>query len=1111
MKTAFRLPPLVILLLLYPIFAGGDDTDIYFTRNSQSAGAPLVMLALDYRPNLGSTVCTGNDAANCQKLFREIGLAYSEDKVAFFELLRAALKKVIAPLEGVKIGLMMNHKSESNCAGPGQSGCSNGGYILSGFKPIGNSGEAATNKANFHTLLSQIPIPRGGRSHKFQGKELYFELFRYLTGQGIYNGHNGYKDFGDKCAADNLNDDSPDSCKKGDLDFPELAWDTNIENGPNYISPLVDNCSKLFVINFMFGVSQQEKDSDSAIAATKANGGMGLTGKNDNFATVIQYMHDADLADGSFGSAPDLEHLQNVTSFFFVNERQLQQANQKGYASAGGTTSAIPLTGDPERLVKSLEDVFKQVLSISTTFISAAVPVNVFNRSQSLNNVFFGIFQPETTPSWTGNAKRLQLAVNPDNNNLLVLDVTGVESISATDGHIKHTALTFWTDPAGDDVQNADTDKGEVPGKDGRSVARGGAGQKIPGFLSGSPGLSNSDAGARQVFTERPILGADAPTSRLLPLKSNLDDYDSLTAQFLWSKARQQASTGTPWSSSLLWVNASSEDKAEAAKLLKFARGIDENASTDKDDDTVRDWLMGDTMHSKPLPINYGARKTSGDDYSPAIPDVRVLIAGNDGMLHMIRNSVAPGENTTETADGREMWAFIPHRTFANLKDLSDNADAAPHPYGLDGSPVGYIEDHNSNGTIESGDKVYIYIGMRRGGKAYYALDISAPDVPKLLWRLQKTSSGDFDELGLSFSEPTIGTLAWGVDGDGDPVSKPIVIFAGGYDDKKDSEESGSGTNDSEGNAIYIVDAATGTLIWKAKKGTGTASLTVFQHPDLNDSIPSTVTAVDTTGDGNIDRLYVGDTGGVLWRADLPGSESDGSHRAQWSLANVFSAGRHVGEPDRRFFHQPLVITRVLDNSGLFDAIVIGSGDRAHPLETAVQNRLFVFKDRSIVAGAPPTSVKTPSNLADLSSNCLAAGSCNETKQIGITANSPNGWFIELAGNGEKMLATAASRLGTLFFSTYLPAGSSTSCGPVEGTGLSYILRLDNAGGVLDFDTSTDGIERFQESGSGIPSDPVYINIEGNRYITPSNIPQGRFREPLPTLPTRTYWFEMDQ
>ena len=96
-------------------------------------------------------------------------------------------------------------------------------------------------------------------------------------------------------------------------------------------------------------------------------------------------------------------------------------------------------------------------------------------------------------------------------------------------------------------------------------------------------------------------------------------------------------------------------------------------------------------------------------------------------------------------------------------------------------------------------------------------------------------------------------------------------MFAGGYDVNKD-KRGVIGSDDSEGNAMYVVDAETGSLIWKARGGSGGGG-NVFVHSKLVDSIPSTLSVADTDGDGLTDRMLVGDTGGNIWRADIQGDD----------------------------------------------------------------------------------------------------------------------------------------------------------------------------------------------------------------------------------------------
>ncbi len=90
-----------------------------------------------------------------------------------------------------------------------------------------------------------------------------------------------------------------------------------------------------------------------------------------------------------------------------------------------------------------------------------------------------------------------------------------------------------------------------------------------------------------------------------------------------------------------------------------------------------------------------------------------------------------------------------------------------------------------------------------------YAMDISDPDSPSLLWRIDETSSG-FAELGQTWSVPAVTRIPGYRDGNGIP--KPVLVFGAGYDTDKDSQD--IATADTMGRGIFIVDAVTGALVW---------------------------------------------------------------------------------------------------------------------------------------------------------------------------------------------------------------------------------------------------------------------------------------------------------
>ncbi|MDX1509232.1 MAG: hypothetical protein R3358_13185, partial [Woeseiaceae bacterium] len=173
MDTKILKSALTLTLALVVFTAGSanaDDTDIYMNGGAglPPNSEPMVMFSLDYRPNLGSAACNGNE---CDQLIKE-GYMPVQASYTFFDVLKGALKKVMDPLDGVKVGLMLNHDNINNCAGFGRTRCSNGGYIAMGFESF-EENDANGAKARFHSILDAMPIPAGNQSHSYQGKELF--------------------------------------------------------------------------------------------------------------------------------------------------------------------------------------------------------------------------------------------------------------------------------------------------------------------------------------------------------------------------------------------------------------------------------------------------------------------------------------------------------------------------------------------------------------------------------------------------------------------------------------------------------------------------------------------------------------------------------------------------------------------------------------------------------------------------------------------------------------------------------------------------------------------------------------------------------------------------
>jgi type IV pilus assembly protein PilY1 len=727
------------------------------------------------------------------------------------------------------------------------------------------------------------------------------------------------------------------------------------------------------------------------------------------------------------------------------------------------------------------------------------------------------LFLPGGQSSSQGNLKKLKLnrlaftgeagAEEGADSISRVVDVRGnpaFELHGNDKGQLRYDALTFWTDvatlPPGD---------GEMIPRnvDGSVVARGGAGQKIDGFVKYDVeqdqavphfvGDTNGDAPVdgylpRQLFYEPPIglefKPFEANATTLADIKPLLDPASELTDEILLD-------------------------------LIRWARGQD----TDNGKSTARRWLLGEVMHSRPAVLNYGA--TPG--YSVANPNVRLLFGSTDGIFHIVENTDVQGGES-----GREIFGFYPRESVTRIRSRHDAGSASsPRYYGVDGAPVIFKVDRDGNGTLDyrAGDEAYVYFGLRRGGSRYFALEISNPDAdPRLLWQIGPVAGSAFEEMGLTFSTPLVGKVNY----NGVPVD--VLVFAGGYNGGWNEGLTArrgkdfSAEDDASGNAIYIVNARTGALVWKAVVGvTGQRSNTQYSHSGLVDSIPSPVSALLTPA-GVIHRLYVGDSGGAVWRVDLPpaGGGDQNHRRDNWFITQLadlgFDAGQSAGAEteDRRFFHAPDIV-RTFDDVGDFDGVLIQSGNRADPNETLVENALFYIKDRQVETGSaavraqndadPPAAGLHYAQLQDQSS-CVIG-----TEQVTQGGDSiacsertlEAGWKVRFSLPGEKGLSTPLTDGGRVFASTFVPA-QGRSCYGYKGQGQLHVLLLSNA-------TAVANQQRAYELGSGIPApavsagDAIFLPGGGVDLYDMDGDGQRDTVKLLPSMAekiVRTYWRE---
>lgn len=442
--------------------------------------------------------------------------------------------------------------------------------------------------------------------------------------------------------------------------------------------------------------------------------------------------------------------------------------------------------------------------------------------------------------------------------------------------------------------------------------------------------------------------------------------------------------------------------------VIKWLRGVDvRDEDADGSTSDVR-LQMGDPIHSQPVIVNYSAT------------DSAILVATNHGFLHSF-----------DPDTGEENFAVAPKELLDNAYDLYQDGSTLSHIYGLDGDMVLRNVDDSTK---------YLYVGMRRGGNNYYVFDISDKTSPDLVFKIDGGSAG-YEKLGQTWSRPTITKVRMG------GSTRSVMIFGGGYDEDQDNFL--TRTADNEGNAVYIADADTGALLWSASNAGATMNI-----PEMKYSIPARVSVIDREGDGFADHLYVVDMGGQIFRLDI--NNAGGGDFITGGLMADF--GGESEADARRFFYGPDVSEISLADEHYY-AVAVGSGFRAHPLDTKIQDHFFMIKDYGVFQLDEEGNYSLPETALGLSdmydaTNHLLTSSDDGEREIENTAFAERaGWYISLGSGGEKVLASPLIINYQLFFTTYLPATASDSlCAPPTGNSRAYLVELVNGNAVADLD-----------------------------------------------------------
>ncbi len=504
------------------------------------------------------------------------------------------------------------------------------------------------------------------------------------------------------------------------------------------------------------------------------------------------------------------------------------------------------------------------------------------------------------------------------------------------------------------------------------------------------------------------------------------------------------------------YVATSMADPLDKQKVIQFAAGGDlTKPGPDLRPTANRSTIMGDVINSAPAAIEYNWQDVKGLISSyPRLAAVggnrfRLLLVGtNQGWLHAFgevtkKTSVLDATNVTReivTGDVEELWSFMPTDFLANLNYITVANN--PHRFMVDGTPAIYhldlppLSGGSGNGLVDATERAVAVIGLRKGGRSYYALDIHNPFTPALKWAMVPDEAATLPASRIVAGGPDLGTVTgilgkWGFSSctpafgrvQFNSVIRDAVFLGGGF---SVPEIETNFSNTKLGRSVMAIDVYSGEVL-AASDLTDNSIGGATVGPVSAGIIPFEF----VLNSGMAQRAYFLDYKGGLWSwgsktvASAPpyvDFRQDSSQITSWKIRKVFQDDDTVGKGGRyttlpapfRVGSFPGV-GKVGSAAPTAAGIAIVSGDRNNPLDreydatnpAPVNHRLTVIFDRQDsrawgfdTATGPDDGIKF-ANLKNFSNNIVSstpANACTDSVFGLITPGCPNYYLAPYSG-----------------------------------------------------------------------------------------------------------------
>jgi type IV pilus assembly protein PilY1 len=474
--------------------------------------------------------------------------------------------------------------------------------------------------------------------------------------------------------------------------------------------------------------------------------------------------------------------------------------------------------------------------------------------------------------------------------------------------------------------------------------------------------------------------------------------------------------------------------------VVDFLRGDRSNEKSQSATGTFRDRLhvLGDIINAEPVVASYssGARQI-------------VYQGANDGMLHAFDGAISGA-----TA-GQELWAYVPRLVHGTLRNLADVNYNGSHKYFVDGTPA-------AGDVTGFGAMTKILVGsLGKGGRGYYALDITNPDaadmasaISKFKWEISPAN------MGYSFGTPLIVNTAAGWK----------VLVTSGYDNGTAAGGDGKGY-------LWVVNPGTGAIEKTFTTNVGSAAApSGLAH----------IAKLSTAGtDAVIRYVYGGDNLGNVWRFDIDAATGatanllaslvDASNVAQ-PVTSAPVIGQ-VGSDVNKFF--------VYVGTGRYLADADVSSSQQQTMYGLIDDVTLTTPQITNLRGSNGASCPADGGNGNLICQSLSYLSATNTYRASTTAMpvSKRGWYVDIPldtrlTKGRIYTRPELTRGGTLVYTVNVP--TDAACDP---GGSSWVFQLDavNGGAVPVIEGGTTYYDSGSFLGNALGSRVVVVEGAGGR------------------------------